>query len=57
MAEQLPQGSYLHCPEGRHMAMWYDQQTYMEGLIYFIEAVDRGEVPADRINPTPAESE
>ena len=49
MAEQLPQGSYLHCPEGSHMAMWDDQKTYIEGLIRFMDAVDRGKVPRGRI--------
>ena len=28
MAEQLPRGRYLHCPNGSHMAMYDDQQTY-----------------------------
>jgi proline iminopeptidase len=49
IAEKIPQGSYLHCPEGSHMAMWDDQQTYIDGLVAFINAVDRGEVPAGRI--------
>jgi len=29
-------GSYLHCPNGSHMAMWDDQQNYFKGLIEFI---------------------
>jgi proline iminopeptidase len=37
MADQLPQGSYLHCPDGSHMAMYDDQQTYMQGLVAFLE--------------------
>lgn len=49
MAEQLPQGSYLHCSEGSHMSMWDDQKTYIEGLIRFMDAVDRDEVPSGRI--------
>jgi proline iminopeptidase len=32
MAERLPRGSYLHCPDGSHLAMYDDQQTYMRGL-------------------------
>jgi proline iminopeptidase len=36
MAETLPRGRYLHCPEGSHMAMYDDQQTYVEGLIAFL---------------------
>lgn len=33
VAARLPQGNYLHCPEGSHMAMYDDQRTYFEGLI------------------------
>jgi proline iminopeptidase len=33
MADQLPQGEYLHCPDGAHLAMYDDQQVYMAGLI------------------------
>ncbi len=33
MADQLPQGEYLHCPDGSHLAMYDDQQTYMTGLV------------------------
>ena len=40
MAGQLPKGRYLFCPEGSHMAMYDDQQTYFEGLIRFIKEVD-----------------
>ena len=36
MAERLPQGRYLHCPEGSHLAMYDDQQTYFAGLIDFL---------------------
>lgn len=32
MAAQIPQGEYLHCPNGSHLAMYDDQQTYMAGL-------------------------
>ena len=49
IAEKVQRGSYLHCPEGSHMAMWDDQKTYVEGLIRFMDAVDRGEVPRGRI--------
>jgi proline iminopeptidase len=38
MAERLPQGSYLHCPEGSHLAMYDDQQTYMRGLVDWLAA-------------------
>jgi proline iminopeptidase len=33
MAARLPQGSYLHCPQGSHLSMYDDQQTYMTGLV------------------------
>lgn len=42
MASQLSRGRYLHCPEGSHMAMYDDQDTYFTGLIKFIEDVDKG---------------
>jgi proline iminopeptidase len=44
MAGQLPAGRYLHCPEGSHMDMYDDQQTYFNGLISFIRDVERGAV-------------
>ena len=37
MSEQLPKGEYLHCPNGSHMDMYDDQETYMKGLIAFLE--------------------
>ena len=37
MAGQLPRGRYLHCPDGSHMAMYDDQQTYFDGLVGFLE--------------------
>ena len=40
MAEQLPQGRYLHCPDGGHMAMYDDAKTYFPGLIGFLKSVD-----------------
>lgn len=43
VAGQVPHGSYLLCPKGSHMAMWDDQATYAQGLIKFLEAVDRGQ--------------
>ncbi len=33
MADRLPEGSYLHCPDGSHLAMYDDQETYMRGLV------------------------
>jgi proline iminopeptidase len=42
MAQQLPKGRYLHCPNGSHLAIYDDQQTYMSGLVTFIMDVDGG---------------
>jgi proline iminopeptidase len=39
MSRQMPNGRYLHCPNGSHLAMYDDQQTYMDGVIRFIEDV------------------
>jgi proline iminopeptidase len=36
MADRLPRGRYLHCPDGSHMAMYDDQQVYFAGLIDFL---------------------
>jgi proline iminopeptidase len=36
MAEALPNGSYWHCPNGSHCALYDDQPTYMQGLIAFL---------------------
>ena len=47
MASQVQNGSYLYCPNGSHMCMWDDQQTYMDGLIQFIKAVDEGKKQID----------
>ncbi len=42
MATQFPHGRLLRCPNGGHMAMYDDQQTYMTGLIAFLKDVDAG---------------
>ena len=42
MAGRLPRGRYLHCPNGSHMAMYDDQDTYFAGVIRFIRDVDQG---------------
>jgi proline iminopeptidase len=36
MADRLPAGRYLYCPEGSHLAMYDDQQAYFAGLIAFL---------------------
>ena len=40
MANELPKGTYLYCPNGSHCAQYDDQEVYMEGLIRFIREVD-----------------
>ena len=40
MAQALPQGRYLHCANGSHMAMYDDQVVYMQGLMDFLHTVD-----------------
>jgi proline iminopeptidase len=42
MADEFQKGRYLFCPNGSHMAMYDDQKTYMEGVIRFLQDVDRG---------------
>jgi proline iminopeptidase len=36
MAGLLPNGSYLYCPNGSHLAMYDDQETYFAGLTAFL---------------------
>ncbi|MEX2151304.1 MAG: proline iminopeptidase-family hydrolase [Steroidobacteraceae bacterium] len=40
MAKQFPKGSYLYCPEGSHLAMYDDQETYFGGGIEFLRRLD-----------------
>lgn len=42
MSKRLPKGRYLFCPEGSHMAMYDDQNTYVNGLIDFLRDTDAG---------------
>ena len=42
MSKQFPNGRYLYCPNGSHLAMYDDQQTYMNGLLAFVADVDAG---------------
>jgi len=42
MAGQVQHGRYLYCPNGSHMAMYDDQQTYVQGVIAFLKDVDAG---------------
>jgi proline iminopeptidase len=36
MADALPNGSYWHCPDGSHCALYDDQVRYMQGLVEFL---------------------
>jgi proline iminopeptidase len=36
MATLLPRGQYLVCPDGSHLAMYDDQETYFTGLTQFL---------------------
>ncbi len=36
MSKEFPKGEYLLCPDGSHMCMYDDQQTYFKGLISFL---------------------
>jgi proline iminopeptidase len=40
MAKAIPQARYLNCPNGSHMALYDDQETFFRGLIAFIRDVD-----------------
>jgi proline iminopeptidase len=42
VSTQVQHGSFLLCPNGSHLAMWDDQQTYVDGLAKFLDAVDHG---------------
>jgi len=42
MSKQVKNGRFLLCPNGSHLAMYDDQQTYMKGVISFIQDVDAG---------------
>ena len=39
MAASLPNGRYLYCPDGSHLAMYDDQQAYFAGLAGFLHDV------------------
>ena len=36
VSKQVKNGQYLHCPNGSHLAMYDDQETYFGGLIRFL---------------------
>ena len=39
MSEQLPQGKYLHCPNGSHLSQFDDPMHYFPGLIDFLHSL------------------
>lgn len=43
-SEMVKNGRYLYCPNGSHLAMWDDQQVFMNGVIQFIKDVDTGKM-------------
>jgi proline iminopeptidase len=42
MAGQFPKGRYLFCPNGSHLALYDDQETYMRGVIAFLRDLEQG---------------
>ncbi|MDQ2702994.1 MAG: proline iminopeptidase-family hydrolase [Pseudomonadota bacterium] len=53
MAGRLPDGRFLYCPNGSHLAMYDDQEIYMAGLIDFLHDVDRHDVDRHDTDATP----
>jgi proline iminopeptidase len=43
-SKMVQKGSYLYCPNGSHLSMWDDQQVFMNGVIKFINDVDKGDI-------------
>jgi proline iminopeptidase len=39
MSEQLPQGRYLHCPDGSHLSQFDDPTHFFPGLIEFLHSL------------------
>ncbi|HEX8658442.1 MAG TPA: proline iminopeptidase-family hydrolase [Hymenobacter sp.] len=42
IATKVQKGNALICPQGSHMSLYDDQQTYFTGLIKFLKSVDEG---------------
>ena len=40
MSNEFPNGSYLLCEQGSHMAMWDDPDVYAQGVIDFMKKGD-----------------
>lgn len=45
MSRLVQKGRYLFCPNGSHLAMWDDQEVFMNGVIGFIKDVHEGRFP------------
>jgi proline iminopeptidase len=39
MSQQLPQGRYLHCPDGSHLCQFDDPDHFFPGLIDFLTSL------------------
>jgi proline iminopeptidase len=39
MSEQLPQGRYLHCPDGSHLSQFDDPEHFFPGLVDFLTSL------------------
>lgn len=39
MSTLVQDGTYLHCPNGSHLALWDDQEVFMNGVISWIHQV------------------
>ena len=42
MSTQIPRARFLFCPNGSHLALYDDQQTYFRGFSQFLKDVDEG---------------
>jgi proline iminopeptidase len=42
VAKSVARGRFLYCPNGSHMALYDDQQTYFSGVVAFLNDVDAG---------------
>ena len=45
MSRLVQKVRYLFCPNGSHLAMWDDQEVFMNGVISFIKDVHEGRFP------------
>lgn len=42
ISKRVQRGRFLYCPNGSHMAMYDDSETYVKGLVKFLKDVDGG---------------